>query len=141
MERHSPTSTGPIGLLCFICINVEIQNINKLINKNLNKLITHFAWCLPMTPLQLAAQAPRDVAFAGHVARLRILLVLVHRRPAHPRRGNPLFCFGAHKTRFAIAVPSAQFADSATVGEQAGTHHCNEIWYRCSYFCKISQIV
>lgn len=80
-----------------------------------------------MTPLQLAAQTPGNVALAGHVARFRVLLVLVHGRPAHPRRGHALFGLRAHQAGLAVAVPSAQLANPPAVREQAGAHHCNQI--------------
>lgn len=77
-----------------------------------------------MAPLQLAAQPPGDVALAGHVAQLGVLLVLAHRRPAHPGGGAGLLRLGAHQARLAVAVPAAQLPDTAAVGEQAGAFDC-----------------
>lgn len=82
----------------------------------------YLAWRLSVTSLQLTTKTSRYVTLTGHVARLRVLFVLMDRRPAHPCR-HTLLGLGAHQTRLAITVAAAQLANTPPIGKQAGSDH------------------
>lgn len=72
---------------------------------------------LPMSPLELAAEAPRDVAIRGSDA---LLVILFRRRQGHAAHaGQAARGHSTNQARLAVRIPAAHLAQSAAPHKDA----------------------
>lgn len=84
-------------------------------------ILIYLAWCLSVSTLQLTTEASGDVTFSGHMARLVVLFILMHRWPAYT--SCSLVRLGTEQSTLTVTVPSAQFTRTSPVCKQARSNY------------------